>query len=322
MKPYISFVIVGRNDDYGGNLVNRISTMTKVLGYHAQRVQKSFELILVEYNPVQQKELLAESLAQFKNEYLAIKVIVVPEAFHKTRTERKIPMLEYVAKNIGVRRASADFILVTNPDIIFSSELIDRICKNPLSQDTFYRVHRRDIVTRYFDPSLTPEYILSTAKKNVMKIFYNTQTLYFSYKEWFWRIIHGRTKSSFKYAPFLNRFRGVEKRLDTVHENAAGDFLLMHKSLWEKINGYDEVPLSSFIDSYILYDLIALGFKQQVFDEPIYHITHNIGKGGRQEVAKQKYLADIKHTIETKTPHKVNGGFWGARDEQFTIRSL
>lgn len=322
MKPFISFVIVGRNDDYGGNLENRIGTMTKVLAYQAQRVQKPFELVLTEYNPVPNKPLLAESLQQYKNPFLSIKVVIVPESHHKTLTQKKIPMLEYVAKNIGVQRSSADYVLVTNPDIIFSSELIDRICQTPLHDNIFYRVNRRDISTRFFDPSLSPEAILSDAARHIIKTFYNKQTLYHSYREWLWRIIHGRTYTSARYAPFLNRFRGIEKQLQDVHENAAGDFLLMHKNLWNKIQGYDEVPLSSFIDSYILYDLVALGATQHIFSEPIYHIAHNIGKGGRQEVARLTYLAEIKKAIETKTPHKMNGPKWGALDQQFTSKSL
>jgi hypothetical protein len=55
---------------------------------------------------------------------LAVRVITVPSDLHDTLNSTS-PVLEFHAKNVGIRRARGDFVLVTNPDILFSTALID-----------------------------------------------------------------------------------------------------------------------------------------------------------------------------------------------------
>ena len=57
----------------------------------------------------------------------------------------RVPYLEYVAKNVGIRRATAPFVLVTNADILLGREVVDAIADRRLQPGTMYRAPRYDI---------------------------------------------------------------------------------------------------------------------------------------------------------------------------------
>ena len=57
----------------------------------------------------------------------------------------RVPYLEYVAKNVGIRRAGAPFLLVTNADILLGREVVDAIADRRLQPGTMYRAPRCDI---------------------------------------------------------------------------------------------------------------------------------------------------------------------------------
>jgi hypothetical protein len=51
MKPYLSFVIAARNDDYGGNFLHRMQVFVNVLFWLWERHNLDAELVVVEWNP-------------------------------------------------------------------------------------------------------------------------------------------------------------------------------------------------------------------------------------------------------------------------------
>jgi hypothetical protein len=55
---------------------------------------------------------------------------------------------EYFAKNVGIRRARGEYVLVTNPDILISGELISALAINPtlLNPFSYYRLDRHDLL--------------------------------------------------------------------------------------------------------------------------------------------------------------------------------
>src|SRR5258708_6371225 len=119
MMPKISIVLSARNDDYGRNFLHRINTCLRVLAYHAQRHPGVFEVIIVEYNPPAQEKPLATVLTTHSTPELPVQIITVPSEFHRALAQRsKIPFFEYVAKNIGIRRAQGEYVLSANPDIV------------------------------------------------------------------------------------------------------------------------------------------------------------------------------------------------------------
>eukprot|EP00741_Cyanophora_paradoxa_P011727 tig00020563_g11331.t1 len=52
-RPYVSFVTVTRNDDYGGNLRQRFQIFVKMLGGLCERHRIDAELVVVDWNPLE-----------------------------------------------------------------------------------------------------------------------------------------------------------------------------------------------------------------------------------------------------------------------------
>jgi hypothetical protein len=122
----------------------------------------------VEWNPPQDAAYLKDAIRWPQNhETMEIRIIEVPKRIH-----RKLPgfnkrqMFEYIAKNVGVRRAKGRFVLVTNPDDLFSEELIAYLASNRLSEECFYRVDRYDFHAFAPEGVDTPA-ILDFAKRHI-----------------------------------------------------------------------------------------------------------------------------------------------------------
>ena len=108
----------------------------------------SYEIVFVEWNPVPGEPLLADLLvAELPEPALAATVsYVVDQRYHDAFTlNPHIKFLDYVAKNVGIRRASGSFILATNLDDILGRHVIEVIANKQLEQRTVYRAARVDI---------------------------------------------------------------------------------------------------------------------------------------------------------------------------------
>jgi hypothetical protein len=120
-KPTVCAVFAGRNDDYVPDNEARIRAViewnTKVL---------CDEVVFVEWNPLPDRPLLSPDLTR---DYPNLRCYVVPPEIH-TRVCRnsRIPVMEYFAKNVGMRRAQSDYICATNADILWD-ENVRRIYK-------------------------------------------------------------------------------------------------------------------------------------------------------------------------------------------------
>jgi len=316
--PVISVVVMARNDNYGDNWVNRINAFLKTWSYFSEKYKKHVEVILVEYNPIVDKKFLHEELRVESHPHFTFRTILVPKEFHTSLPDNeKVPICEFIAKNIGIRRAQADYILAMNPDIVVSEKLFTLITGDSLSKTSFYRVNRFDTSCNFIDQNFTVPKILSHVQKNVIRILYNHKTKYVSWKDWFSTFIHGRTFRIFIRIPLLNPLRKFSLGNKTLHENAAGDFLLAHKNIWHKARGYDQVTVGSgVLDSYILYVLYCYNFKQEIIDAPIYHLYHH-HKGVVYLASHKKMRADAKKMLETKIPYKINRKDWGFVNTNF-----
>jgi len=311
-KPFLSIVAMARNDDYGGNWTNRINAFLKTLAYQAERTKLATEMVFVEYNPVPGKPFLYESLKLPKNHFFAARFFVVPAEFHKSLPgHEKVPICEFIAKNIGVRRARGEWIVATNPDTVWSDELFDFLASGKLDPKSFYRINRRDLSTNFVDPGLSARDILKDAERNVIKVLYNDRTVYVSYREWLRTFVHGRTVKTFFLCPLFNRFRKVSKDESVMHQNAAGDFLLAHRDAWAAVRGYDQRTVGSgVLDSYILYVLYCLGYSQKIIKAPLYHLYHH-HKGVVYLASHEQLKRDAEKMLATKIPYKVGPENWG-----------
>ncbi len=146
-RPYLSIVAATRNDNHGGDLNRRSEIFINGLVAQANRFQLPVELILVEWNPPDDRPPLREAFSWPEpNPWCKIRIITVPPSIHRRyRYSDRLPMFQMIAKNVGVRRARGDFILQTNVDVIFSDELFEFLAKRRLLRGVLYRCDRVDV---------------------------------------------------------------------------------------------------------------------------------------------------------------------------------
>lgn len=122
----ISVIVYGRNDSHGYNLPRRaalsLNCIAEVLGAPGD------EIIFVDYNTPDQLPSFPEAIADTltPKARALIRVIRVRHAFHRAHIAYKthLPVVEPVARNIGLRRADPAnaWVLSTNTDMVFAVE--------------------------------------------------------------------------------------------------------------------------------------------------------------------------------------------------------
>jgi hypothetical protein len=146
--PFLSIVITARHDNYGGDFRERIAMPLRFNHDKLSERGIAHEVVLVEWNPVEGRPLLCEMLAQELPDITrsVLHTIVVASQYQVAMTQNpRVPYLEYVAKNVGIRRAAAPFLLVTNADILLGRHIVDAIAGRRVHPGTMYRAPRCDI---------------------------------------------------------------------------------------------------------------------------------------------------------------------------------
>ncbi|MFA6400832.1 MAG: hypothetical protein WCX31_04285 [Salinivirgaceae bacterium] len=107
----ISVIVVGRNDNYGGDFSERLRT---TLDWNLS-ILPNPELIYVEWNQVPDRPSDCDWIS---TRYPNSKCYIVPKEIHDTITQNpKMPVMEYFGKNVGIRRATNNWVLLLNADI-------------------------------------------------------------------------------------------------------------------------------------------------------------------------------------------------------------
>jgi len=77
-----------------------------------------------------------------------VRFIEVPTHIHlRYRHAEALPLYQMIAKNVGIRNASAPFVLATNIDILFSDELVRYFAEGRLRKGRMYRIDRYDVAS-------------------------------------------------------------------------------------------------------------------------------------------------------------------------------
>jgi hypothetical protein len=319
IEPKISFVVAARNDNYGGNFLHRLQVFLKCLLILWKRYELNSELIIVEWNPPGGASRLAEVLkrpsAVPKNR---IRIIEVPHALHRRiANSDRIALFEYIAKNVGIRRAKGQYVLATNPDIIFSRELIRFLASEDLSSDCFYRIDRYDVGMEV--PLKMPvDEQLRFCTKNSICVRSTIGTIplkYLSFKRY--KILRGYLRKLFSPWDAIRWF--TMKFIFKIHTGASGDFTLMDRRSWHGLRGYPELPTQTTVDYYLCSMAKSSGLYQVVFKNPlrIYHQPHGLSGMAGQSIAEHKlFWQDIKGMIRSGNPLILNDESWGLGNEQ------
>lgn len=263
----------------------------------AKKFDFAVELILVEWNPPEDKPLLKEVLP-IPNDDVPVRVryVVVPKKIHETyRLSGAMPLYQMIAKNVGIRRASGRFVLCTNVDILFSDLCFKELAKKNLEEGSFYRANRCDV------------------PREVMKYESHEEQLEFAEKNIIRRLGKSPGHEVFAFPTFFYTFPRITKLLNsailwlwkethpgqfqhfTIDFMACGDFTLMSKADWLRMDGYVELDMYSIhVDSMGLWSACALGMKQVLFPyySCVYHIDHENGWESDDVVKTIRFLAD------------------------------
>lgn len=258
MTPYLSIVIVGRNDDYGVNFLSRINTFLRSLDHQLKDDPSLTEIIVVEWNPLDDRVPLKDALVPVKN--LCVRVITVTKDIHDSLGYPS-PVAEMYGKNAGIRRARGEFVLVTNPDIIFSDDLINALKKRPLNTEYFYRTDRFDFNGDGIENLPVGDY-LNHAVDNTFQGHLSDN------------LVHPIAKNT-PLKDFPKSSPG------NLHTNGSGDFILSSRETFFRIRGlFESTEYLYHTDSISVIRLISNQTKQVIIQPPmcIFHWDHPRGK--------------------------------------------
>ncbi len=247
-RPYLSVVMASRNDDYAGGMLRRLQVNVNAFIEQTERFDLPSELLLIDWNPPDGKELWqAIDWPSSTLHRCTVRVITVPPQIHATVPfADRLPILIHRARNVGIRRARGQFVLPTSPDILFSNELVQWFARRELDPACVYRVVRRDV----------PEKALQF--ESVDK-----------------RLRYCR-----------NHVQGIHKRdssyridgLPHLFTNGAGDFTLMSRDMYFRVNGIPEEREfhSMHFDGILCFMAHAAGAREVELGAPhrIYHVDH------------------------------------------------
>ncbi len=310
IKPYLSIVVAARNDDYGGNFLHRMQIFLNNQIHFWQKYKLNAELIIVEWNPPQDRPRLKDVLKwSDKINFGSVKIIEVPESIHlKIPGSNRIKFFEYLAKNVGVRRAVGEFILSTNSDLLYSEELIRCFAEKKLEKNAFYRIDRHDFGGNILIPlDISAAEQLELAKKNIYLIHNNFGGAFLKGENKLsWRNLRRQLtylKNKIKFYP-----------IEPIYMNAAGDFFLMHRDSWRELRGFPEIAPFAYPDA-LCFMAASLGLKQIILKYPhvIYHQDH-LRFGPETGRALSDFLPRKKQYFEmlrSKKPWISNNENWG-----------
>lgn len=340
-NPYLSIVITGRNDNYGGDFNDRLQGTVQWLAHWIEQYKIFTELLFINYNPIAENRRMEEQIDWPKDKhFFKTRIISVPSDIHEKFVDptirKTIPLFEFIAKNIGIRRAKGQFILCTNADILFSEKVFERLAKQDLEKGCLYRCSRLDFKTIENKLKENDNWDLAEEKikKNVFKFFLQGGTfdLKFSSKlesrikileflnaqrKRYYRII---AKVPFiHYVPYLPKMFPEELFVFDYHCNASGDFALMDRNSWLDGGCYPENTwISTHTDSLHLINVAVLNIRIKVWPYFVYHRDHerrfDFSKKNRDmEKMYQRLLEDTQKMLLHGKPISKYNTDWGLK---------
>jgi hypothetical protein len=234
--PYLSIILTGRNDDFGGDFNVRLFRALEFNHRHLSDLGIPHEFIFVEWRPIAGKPWLAEVLADRYPELVphTLTSYVADLAYHEAYSlNPKLQFQEFIAKNIGIRRSRGEYILTTNTDIYLSRGVLDVLKTRALAPRVLYRVVRIDL------------------KDGI------------EYEAMDWSVLEDPRNCD-----------TVNQILPPCYTNASGDFLLLDRDSYRALGGFNEVyrVAKVHMDSNFCLKAHASGLTLTPLDAPVYHV--------------------------------------------------
>lgn len=148
----------------------------------------------------------------------------------------RLTFLEFVAKNVGVRRARGRFVLSTNCDVFLGRHVIEIMASGELKPAIVYRAPRYDITlgtdTSRLDWNVLEDPAILDGPPKVLK------------------------------PPFM--------------DGATGDFILLDRETFHELRGFNEIYRAARfgVDRNFLVKAMSAGLPIEDIGGPVYHMTH------------------------------------------------
>jgi hypothetical protein len=142
----IEIIVVGRADNHTGDFTGRLLYASKFNSRALSEAGVKHQFTFVEWNSP--FELVGTVAAQFRSEVPNSKAYVVGPEWHTIVCDNpNMVIMEFFAKNVALRRSTADVAVCTNADILFGPDTVELIAGwTGCHSHTLYRtVHRKDI---------------------------------------------------------------------------------------------------------------------------------------------------------------------------------
>jgi len=277
----LSAVVVSRNDNYGGNLADRATYCLNSL------IDTFDEVFYIDWNsPTYSLLYDIEDRLHFKGN---LKHIVIPPdvASMLTNNDPHAQVCcETLARNIGIRRATGDYIVSTNIDVIAPRR--DHLEKaiNELDKNTFYTISRRH--TEWKD----------------IEAFHSGERKFEDWKQLRDHLIENSEERKYD--------EKVVEGDDYSIINCCGDFQLAHRDIWNEIKGFEEELIYVlYSDTNVQKKAVKHGFDlKAIYSPALFHIFHGKGGGGFLDGINRK-TNDMYRAVtsQEKTENKDTWGF-------------
>src|SRR5208283_2772664 len=172
-EPYISVVVAARNDNHGGNMLDRMQAFLDSWMAQSERYGLPSEIVVVEWNPPGARPRLIDALRwPDKPGPVEVHFVEVSPELHAALSKSApnaaaIPLHQMIAKNAGIRRSRGEFVLATNLDIVFSPELMRFLAQRRLERGAIYRMDRYDVASGIPDSAAGVDKLLEYCQSNV-----------------------------------------------------------------------------------------------------------------------------------------------------------
>ncbi len=313
-SPHLSIVVVSRNDDHGGSMLERMQQFVDTLAFQCRKFDLSAELVFIEWNPPSDRRPL-RSVLQWPSEPgpLSIRIVTVPNEIHsRYKHGDRLPLYQMIGKNVGIRRARGEFILATNVDIIFDDETVIYL-RDKLQHGVLLRADRFDVPGPI--PPGSMEDKLSFWRRNVFHVY--TRFGIFDVKSGrfvdfgnfldvdgsdraieYWAdleclySLHFQGSSLARLlcsiaddlakadhrdtssAPYKEMLREMYRGNKAAHIYACGDFTLLSRQDWMNLAGYPELDAYSWDIDSVLIFAAFSAGVRQVVLPPSHRIFH------------------------------------------------
>jgi glycosyltransferase involved in cell wall biosynthesis/GT2 family glycosyltransferase len=308
-RPKISFVFAVHDPEYGGGLLASTQRHIDALIAFANRSRLRCEIIIVEWNPRQDRARFRESL-RWPDDlgHVDLRFIEVPPELHRALPNAdRIPIFEYIAKNVGLRRARGQFLLATNPDLFFSPALMRWLARTALSPERFYRIDRRDL-----SEEIPSHLSLSRQLRFSARHVGHVHALFGSYRP-------GDTDGIRRLRDEYDRsMHDQTGEADGLHRNAAGDFFLMDREWWNRLRGYPELYTHAHIDAILCWMASSAGVVQEILPSHsrLFHQAHHrASHAGFPQTDWKPWYQRYEEALRQGSPMVVNTPDWGLANE-------